>query len=342
MEQDSPPRPVEAVRILPGHRLSADGQFIRIPHSRDWAVALKILDCRGRAQAIDFPSLSGIVQPPYTRLELRMLIRKCFPSPQCGSFVEQAGSVAKPYFWTDARVEEIGELDPVAKVVIAERSGFARLGMSTVLGGSPQIKIVGAAGSFSDLRAAVNDLKPDVVFTPLDLPSKGENNPYTLLRELSRTTSIALLIPSYRDSGLGMQTLFAVSRFVLAFVDSDDYQKSFDGILAAYSGRQYVSPGLLRQGRVYSIHELLKLITEASAKFTLRELEVLRFLGRGFTSLEAADQLEISKKTVESHRSNILNKASCFNKTETIHHLGVFTGLALAIGLIRPEDIGVG
>ena len=58
----------------------------------------------------------------------------------------------------------------------------------------------------------------------------------------------------------------------------------------------------------------------SSHPLTRREREVLQFLAEGFSNQEIAQQLNISVKTVESHRSNMMSKLGLSNKTELIKY----------------------
>ena len=55
-------------------------------------------------------------------------------------------------------------------------------------------------------------------------------------------------------------------------------------------------------------------------EFTKRELDVIRFLARGFSTIEIAKALSISSQTVQTHRKNILKKAPVRNSTELVEY----------------------
>jgi len=60
--------------------------------------------------------------------------------------------------------------------------------------------------------------------------------------------------------------------------------------------------------------------TDFLANFTSREVEIIKLLAAGKSSLEIADILFISAQTVSKHRSNILKKSGCKSSTELLHH----------------------
>lgn len=333
------------VKIHLDQRLSVGERIIDFPSDRDWTIVSKILKAAGAnpQERIRFPSLTKCVYPDYSLAELHALTQRLTQNPGCRPLIQQDGLDCSPRVWIDARVKTTDKPTPVAEVVIAQRGGFARKGMSSLLEESPKIEVVGSVGNFDELDGIVRKTNPDVLFTSLDLPSDTTLSPYDKLAQLSKRSAIVLLIPDYRDHRYGMLNLCAFWRFTGAFVDSEDPEESINGILSAYSGRRYISPQLLAKNGMETVGDFYKLVhstQEPNIRFTTRELEVLRFLGRGFTNSRVAEILSLSDKTVETHRSHILEKVARYGDNKVSERLGLLTGLALALGLIRPEDVG--
>ena len=93
-------------------------------------------------------------------------------------------------------------------------------------------------------------------------------------------------------------------------------------IRLAARGEQYVSPRLALP--LDDIHQIV-----AEDRLTVREIEVLRLIALGHTSVEIAEQLHLSPRTVETHRARIHRKLGLATRAELVAY-------ALRSGLLRP------
>ena len=98
-------------------------------------------------------------------------------------------------------------------------------------------------------------------------------------------------------------------------------EEVFGAVDAVMAGGDYFSPGLLS-----SMSNRLRGTESESADLSSREIEVLLSICRGLSNQEIADELFISKRTVDAHRANILEKTGCKNTASLVvyaikHHL---------------------
>jgi DNA-binding NarL/FixJ family response regulator len=77
--------------------------------------------------------------------------------------------------------------------------------------------------------------------------------------------------------------------------------------------------------------------TEAAARLTARELEILRLMAGGATNSSVAQQLWVTEQTVKFHLSNIYRKLGVANRTEASHYAHTH-GLLAPVALPRPVD----
>ena len=95
------------------------------------------------------------------------------------------------------------------------------------------------------------------------------------------------------------------------------------------SGRNFISPGIADKVLEGYIERRRTLKTETPwDTLTQREKEVLKLVGEGYTSREIGDLLFISPKTVEKHRSNLMQKLG-------IHNASALTAYAIEKGLVE-------
>ena len=95
-------------------------------------------------------------------------------------------------------------------------------------------------------------------------------------------------------------------------------------------GNQYLSAKLSERLQV-SGRKIMDIPSDAYETLTTREREILQMTGEGRTSQEIGDKLMISPRTVEVHRSNLMNKLGIKNQTELIR-------FAIKRGILPMDD----
>jgi DNA-binding NarL/FixJ family response regulator len=175
------------------------------------------------------------------------------------------------------------------RILLADDHEIVRKGLRALLEKHDGWEVCGEA---SDGREAVEkalQLKPDVVILDIGMPS---------LNGLDATRQLLQHDPHFKV-------------IVLTITDSDQVMVS--AVEALQSKRMFFTPrvndlvlaGFLEKGHVVSRNEAPKLPT-----LTAREREITQLLAEGNSSKEVACLLNLSTKTVETHRSNIMRKLS--------------------------------
>jgi RNA polymerase sigma factor (sigma-70 family) len=205
-----------------------------------------------------------------------------------------------------------------AKVLLVEDHIVVRQGIKALLSDESYLEIVGEADNGREALNLVGELQPDVVLMDISMPG---------LNGIEATRQIGQLYPNIKIVILSMHAteeyVFQVlqagaSGYVLKQSDSSEV---ITAIRAALSGGSFLSPPIsraviedyVRRAEVRGQREDLNLLTS-------REREVLQLLAEGLPNREIAKQLNISVKTVETHRSNMMNKLEVNNKTELIRY----------------------
>ena len=105
------------------------------------------------------------------------------------------------------------------------------------------------------------------------------------------------------------------NNFSYEICEMDNYQVNMKEELGStFSTNLLIMPDQFSSRNAF----LTKMGFESNENLSCRELEVLEYLLKGFTAGETANQLFLSKRTVESHIENIKNKLNCFSKIELI------------------------
>ncbi len=152
--------------------------------------------------------------------------------------------------------------------------------------------------------------KPDIVLMDIDMPeingietTKKALDLYPLLNVIS--------LSMFSDTINYTQMISAgVKGFVLKKANKTELQQAINKV---YSGGNYFSQEILQKLAFNSL-----LSTGKNESLTMREIEILNLVCSGLTSHEIAEQLFISIKTVETHRTNIFQKAQVRNTAELL------------------------
>ena len=174
------------------------------------------------------------------------------------------------------------------------------------------------------LNMLINELKPSLLIVESRFYKSATPYMMALLKRKFKDLNIAVVSIYDYPTDLAM-------KFVINGINS--YVNYFDGKSQFYRGldcmrerKQFISPSV--QERIENRLELPPVSSEISD----RQIEVLRLLCNGFTSIEIADELFISKRTVEFHKAELFNNFGTRNENELIR-------VALYLGLIKIDEL---
>jgi DNA-binding NarL/FixJ family response regulator len=191
----------------------------------------------------------------------------------------------------------------MARIVIADDHAVVRKGLSLIIGDDPELHLVGPPGTPPQHFHVLRSRPADMVVLDLTL---GDRNGIDLLKHIrSEFPRVAVLMLSMHS-----EDIYAVRALRSGAAGYIQKEGAPELLLAAIrriaSGRTYVSPALAerlandvsRGGPATLPHERL----------SDREFEVFRLLGSGRSVTEIANALNLSVKTVSTHRTHILTK----------------------------------
>ncbi len=212
------------------------------------------------------------------------------------------------------------------KVLIAEDHTIVRQGLSALINRQPDMAVVGEAGDGKEAIEKTKELCPDVIL--MDIAMKHMNG----LEATARIKKIApevkvLVLTMYENEEYIFQILRAgASGYLLKEAAMNDL---ISAIKAVKKGESYLSPSISKK----VIEDYIRR-AELGEKATIndilsdREREILQLIAEGHTYDDIASILCISKKTVETHRANIMDKLDIHDKVGLVKY-------AIRKGLIK-------
>jgi DNA-binding NarL/FixJ family response regulator len=212
------------------------------------------------------------------------------------------------------------------RVLLADDHTIVRSGLRMVLDSEPDIEVVAEAGDGAE--AVQRALDDDIDLAILDVAMPRMTGLQAAVELHRRRPDLRVLILSmYENEQYFFEALKAgASGYVLKSAANRDL---VEAIRAAMRGEPFLYPAAVRA----LIRDYLERArTGESAPtdpLTPREQEVVKLIAEGHTSDEIAETLVISKKTVERHRANVLEKLGMRNRVE-------LTRYAIRRGLVEP------
>jgi DNA-binding NarL/FixJ family response regulator len=199
------------------------------------------------------------------------------------------------------------------RVLLVDDHPVLRKGLVRLIDSKNGFVVCGEAGSATEAMALMHELKPHLVIVDIGLPgASGIELTKTIRAEFP---NIPVLILSMHEEGLYASRALRAGA-VGYIVKQDAIDNIATALQQTLAGQRYLSPGIAKQlqadgseGQPRSSHDLITRLTD-------RELEIFELIGKGRDVREMAQALNVSPKTVETHRTNIREKLKLKNSRE--------------------------
>ena len=207
------------------------------------------------------------------------------------------------------------------RIALVDDHSLFRHGLKMLLSSQSNFEVVAEAGSRKEFLSLLGEKQPDVVFMDYSMPEM--NGAETTRRALAQMPDLKVITLSmFGDNAYYCEMVESGAK---GFLLKDS---PFDEVTAAvetvFDGGTYFSETLLK-----SFGESLRRTPESvggaindniaeADRLSEREEEILVAICRGLSTQEIADTLYISKRTVDKHRANILEKSGCKNTASLV------------------------
>jgi DNA-binding NarL/FixJ family response regulator len=199
------------------------------------------------------------------------------------------------------------------RLIIADDHEILRESLQSLLAGDPSINIVADAPNGKVLLDYLETTPADVVLMDINMPVMNGIEATGIITE--KFPHVRVLALSMLDNHHYLRVMMeaGATGYILKNAGKNELLLAIHEVA---EGRQYISRAFKN--------------TSASVVLSKREIQILEMLAEGLSNKEIADKLFLSKRTVETHRQNILDKTNCKNSSSLIKYAlcnGILKGI---------------
>lgn len=207
------------------------------------------------------------------------------------------------------------------KILVVDDHSLVRDGIIAMLESCSDFEVIGEA---CDGEEAINKaylMIPDIILMDIILPGMNGVEAARIIKNKMKEIKILFLSMEVSEDYLNEIIKFGAEGYVLKDIRKSELANA---VRMAVTGNPYFSKGIsdlvFKRYREMNSGDAPAKKEAASDKLTEREVEILKLLSQGLSKKEIADQLFISTRTIDAHRSNIMEKLDLKSTVEMVKY----------------------
>lgn len=207
---------------------------------------------------------------------------------------------------------------PKIRVLLTDDHTLFRQGIRTLLAAEPDIEVVGETANAGDAVVLAQNLRPDVVLMDIGMTGMSSFEATRQIRKERPETRIIFLSMYDDEDYLAESVEIGASGYILKESPSEQL---IGAIREVSRGGNYLSPRLLtRLVDDFRMQSHSPMRQSRFGTLTKREREILKLLAEGRSVKEIATSFNLSVKTVEAHKFNLMRKLDIHNKAQLVQY----------------------
>ena len=200
-------------------------------------------------------------------------------------------------------------------ILLADDHQIVRQGMRALLEAEQGLTVVGEAADGLKAVELAERLKPAIAILDMMMPHLNGIEATRQMRSRAPQTRVIILSMHANEAYVLESLRNGAAAYVLKDASSADLLQAIQEVVA---GRRYLSAPLSERAIEAYVHRISDAALDPYESLTSREREVLQLAAEGFGNGEIAARLQISPRTAEVHRANLLRKLNLHSQTELI------------------------
>jgi DNA-binding NarL/FixJ family response regulator len=206
------------------------------------------------------------------------------------------------------------------RIVIADDHRVVREGLRVLFKHDPGMIVVGEAADGERAVALTEKYKPDIVILDISMPKLGGMGAARIIK--AKLPAIRVLILTVYGEEEYLQEMIAAGADGY-LLKSAEKEELFTAIRTIASGEPYFGPSISRrivESYVKRVRTQASSLSVAQPSLTGRETEILRCIAQGLTSKAIARKLFLSVRTINTHRTNLMQKLNIHDTARLVRY----------------------
>jgi DNA-binding NarL/FixJ family response regulator len=212
------------------------------------------------------------------------------------------------------------------RILIVENHALLRAGLRALLAANPQFEVAGEAANGHDALQAARMLEPDLVLMDISMPGMNGIEAIIDIKRRRPATRVIVVTMHKEEEYIHASLRAGAQGYLLKDSGSDELETAIRTVL---NGKVYLSPDVSGEIiQAYLSGNCPGRPVRLPQQLTHRERQVLKLIAEGHRNKYIADYFSLSVKTIEKHRSNLMQKLD-------LHNSSMLTSYAIAHGLLE-------
>jgi DNA-binding NarL/FixJ family response regulator len=213
------------------------------------------------------------------------------------------------------------------RVLLADDHRLLRAGIRSLLEGAPGIEVIAEASDGREALALIEAHHPHVLLTDISMPGMNGLDAAARVSREHPSVRVVVLSMHANEEFISQAIRAGAAGYLLKDAAPEEVIKAIHTVAR---GEMYLTPAVSK----HLVSEYMRRVRgeeEPGDPLTPRQREVLQLVAEGYSNKEIAKKLQISVKTTETHRSQLMNRLD-------IHDVAGLVRYAMRIGLINAQE----
>lgn len=203
------------------------------------------------------------------------------------------------------------------KIFIADDHAVFRDGLKRILADNANFEVIGEAADGQETVNKVQEQHPDILLLDVSMPVFNGFQVVERVKDLEPAIKVIVLTLHNNESFISSFLKAGVNGYIIKTATAREVILALEAVA---KGGYYLDPSVSRFVINHYVENTIEDQVEEWDGLTSREVEVLKLIAEGYKNQDIADLLNVSVKTVESHRYNIMEKLDMHDRIDLVKY----------------------